>query len=231
MDVSPASVLAMWTGGMAGGGAIVAWWRIVGPGFTWLTGAVVALFGIGVAVFAEEPTGFVGVALAVGAMVVARNQRLAAAFFAASAIVLFVAALGSVSDVGASLVPTLTGMLFLGAITAEMMLGHWYLVDPRLPRWALQRLDLVAGAALLGDFLWAVVNGALDWVPTDAVLGWAFIALSLFSFLLVVAVWYALQEPNYTGVMAATGLSYLAVLTAFGVVVLGRILVSDTGLS
>ena len=230
MDVSPSIVLAMWTGGMAGGGAIVAWWRVVGPGFTWLTGAVVALFGIGVAVFAGEPTGFVGVALAVGAMIVARNQRLAAAFFAAAAIVLFIAALGTASDLGGSFFPTLTGTVFLGAITAEMMLGHWYLVDPRLPRWALQRLDLLAGAGLLGDFLWAVVNGALDWVPTDAVLGWAFIALALFSFLLVVAVWYALQEPNYTGVMAATGLSYLAVLTSFGVVVLGRILVSETGL-
>ena len=148
MDVSPATVLAMWTGGMAGGGAIVAWWRVVGPGFTWLTGAVVALFGIGVAVFAEEPTGYVGVAVALGAMIVARNQRLAAAFFATSAVVLFVAALSASTTVGESFIPTLTGTVFLGAITAEMMLGHWYLVDPRLPRWALQRLDLVAGAGL-----------------------------------------------------------------------------------
>ena len=224
MELSPSMVLAMWTGGVAGGGAVVAWWRVVGPGFTWLTGGTVALFGVGVAIFAEDPTGYVGVALALGAMIVARNQRLAAAFFGAAAIVLFVAALGSLSDIGSAFLPTVTGTVFLGAITTEMMLGHWYLVDPRLPRWALQRLDLAAGAGLLGDFLWAVVEGALDWVPTDAVLGWAFIALALFSFLLVIAVWYALQEPNYTGVMAATGLSYLAVLTSFGVVVLGRIL-------
>ncbi|MDJ0960589.1 MAG: hypothetical protein QNJ88_08025 [Acidimicrobiia bacterium] len=220
----------MWTAGVAGGGAVVAWWRVVGPGFTWLTGGTVALFGVGVAVFAEDPTGYVGVALAIGAMIVGRNQRLAAAFFGTSAVVLFVAALGSFSDIGSAFLPAVTGTVFLGAITTEMMLGHWYLVDPRLPRWALQRLDLAAGAGLLGDFLWAVVQGALDWVPTDAVLGWAFIALALFSFLLVIAVWYALQEPNYTGVMAATGLSYLAVLTSFGVVVLGRLLAtSGTG--
>ncbi len=230
MDLSPATVLAMWTAGVAGGGAVVAWWRVVGPGFTWLTGGTVALFGVGVAVFAEDPTGYVGVALAIGAMIVGRNQRLAAAFFGTSAVVLFVAALGSFSDIGSAFLPAVTGTVFLGAITTEMMLGHWYLVDPRLPRWALQRLDLAAGAGLLGDFLWAVVQGALDWVPTDAVLGWAFIALALFSFLLVIAVWYALQEPNYTGVMAATGLSYLAVLTSFGVVVLGRLLAtSGTG--
>ena len=78
---------------------------------------------------------------------------------------------------------------------------------------------------MLADFVYLVVEGALDWVPSDAVLGWAFIALSVFTFLLIIAVWYSLQEPNYTGVMAATGLSYLAVLTSFGVVVLGRILI------
>ncbi len=230
MDLSPATVLAMWTAGVSGCCAVVAWWRVVGPGFSWLTGGTVALLGVGVAVFAEDPTGYVGVALAIGAMIVGRNQRLAAAFFGTSAVVLFVAALGSFSDIGSAFLPAVTGTVFLGAITTEMMLGHWYLVDPRLPRWALQRLDLAAGAGLLGDFLWAVVQGALDWVPTDAVLGWAFIALALFSFLLVIAVWYALQEPNYTGVMAATGLSYLAVLTSFGVVVLGRLLAtSGTG--
>ena len=69
-----------------------------------------------------------------------------------------------------------------------------------------------------------VLNGALDWMPADAILGWAFVALALMTFLLLVAVWYSLQEPSYTGVMAATGLSYLAVLTSFGVVVLGRLL-------
>ena len=77
----------------------------------------------------------------------------------------------------------------------------------------------------MADFLVLVVNDALDWAPSDAVIGWAFIALAVFTFVLIIAVWYALQEPSYTGVMAATGLSYLAVLTAFGEVVLGRILV------
>jgi hypothetical protein len=213
----------MWTAGMAGGGAAVAWWRIVGPGFTWLTSAAVVLFGIGFAVFSEQPSAYAGVALAAGAAVIARNHRIAAVFFASAAVVLVIAVLGSESDPG--LIPALTGSLFLGAITTEMMLGHWYLVDPRLPRWALQRLDIAAGAGLLADFLYLVVQGALDWAPTDAVLGWAFVALSLFTFLLVIAVWYSLQEPNYTGVMAATGLSYLAVLTSFGVVALGRILI------
>ncbi len=58
----------------------------------------------------------------------------------------------------------------------------------------------------------------------DAVIGWAFVALALMSTLLAVAVWFALREPSYAGVMAATGLSYLAVLTVFGTVVTGRVL-------
>lgn len=227
MELSPAVVLAMWTAGMAGGGAAVAWWRIVGPGFTWLIGSTVVLFGFGVAVFAEEArvaaAAYAGVGVALGAMIVARNDRIAAAFFATATVVLVFAAL-QVGVPRPPVIPVFTGALFLGAITAEMMLGHWYLVDPRLPRWALQRLDIAAGAGLLADFLYLVVHGALDWAPADAVLGWAFIVLSLLTFLLIIAVWYSLQEPNYTGVMAATGLSYLAVLTSFGVVSLGRIL-------
>ena len=51
-------------------------------------------------------------------------------------------------------------------------------------------------------------------------IGWAFVALTALSLLLVVAVWFALREPSYAGVMAATGLSYLGLLTVFGVVVL-----------
>ncbi|MDH3500566.1 MAG: hypothetical protein OEM97_10615 [Acidimicrobiia bacterium] len=224
MELSPGIVLAMWTGGIAGGAALVAWWRIVGPGFSWLAGSTVVIFGLAVAFFSETPSAYVGVALTLAAMIIARTHRISAAFFAASALVLLLTGWDEGGRTAADAIPLITGSVFLGSITAEMMLGHWYLVDPRLPRWALQRLDLVAGGGLLADFLYMVVEGALDWVPTDAVLGWAFVALALFTFLLVIAVWYSLQEPSYTGVMAATGLSYLAVLTSFGVVVLGRIL-------
>ena len=41
----------------------------------------------------------------------------------------------------------------------------------------------------------------------------------------MVAVWAALGERGYPAVMAATGLSYLAVLTVIGAVVLARVLV------
>ena len=220
MEVTPGLILAMWTAGMAGAAAVVAYWRIVGPGFAWLVAGVVAVFGLGAAVFGEAAAGYVGVALALAAGIMGRRAMLATAFFGGSALAFFLVALET-----ADFVPAVSGSLLLGAITAEMMLGHWYLVDPRLPRWALQRLDVAAGAGLIVDFVFLVLNGGLDWVPSDAVIGWAFIALTLMTFLLVIAVWYSLLEPSYTGVMAATGLSYLAVLTAFGVTVLGRLLV------
>jgi hypothetical protein len=49
------------------------------------------------------------------------------------------------------------------------------------------------------------------------------------SIALMVGVFAALRYPAYSGVMAATGLSYLAVLTSLGGVFLGRVLVAGLG--
>lgn len=223
MEVTPALILSLWTGGIAAGGAAVAWWRIVGPGYAWLSGAVIAVLGVAAGAAGSGTLAYAGAVLGIGAALLARRPLLAGAFFAGSAV-----ALGLAAGADSPVIPVLSGMALLGGVTCTMMLGHWYLVDPRLPRWALLRLDVVGGAGLVVDFIYLVLNGALDWMPADAILGWAFVALTLMTFLLLVAVWYSLQEPSYTGVMAATGLSYLAVLTAFGVAVLGRILAFGT---
>ncbi len=45
----------------------------------------------------------------------------------------------------------------------------------------------------------------------------------------MVAVIGALRYPAYSGVMAATGLSYLAVLTTLGGIFLGRALLAGLG--
>jgi hypothetical protein len=60
----------------------------------------------------------------------------------------------------------------------------------------------------------------------DGVMIGAMVAVSAMSALLIAAVWFSLKEQAYSGVMAATGLSYLGVLTVFGVVVIGRLLVT-----
>lgn len=220
MDVNPALILYMWTGGLAGGAAVVGAWRIVGPGFTRLVASIVALFGTGAVYFGGGGVAWLAVAASVVGGVAARRRLSWLAFVGA--------ALGFAGAAAAHspLVPVATGLGLLGGISTEMLLGHWYLIDPRLPRWALQRLALASGIALLADVAYVAARGGLRWVPADAVTGWAFVAVSAMTALLVAAVWFALREPNYTGVMAATGLSYLAVLTSFGVVVVGRLLIA-----
>ena len=119
---------------------------------------------------------------------------------------------------------TLTSALALGGVTAEMMLGHWYLVDPRLPRAALRNLALVAIAGLAFDGLLMVYLG-----PAGGGAWIAYAVLVLTSVALMAGVIAALRYPAYSGVMAATGLSYLAVLTTLGATFLGRALVAGMG--
>ena len=57
----------------------------------------------------------------------------------------------------------------------------------------------------------------------------AFWALVVTSVILMAGVLGSLRYPAYSGVMAATGLSYLAVLTSLGAVFLGRALVAGLG--
>jgi hypothetical protein len=217
MEVTPALILAMWSSGLAGGAALVSSWRIVGPGYGWLSAAVIAVVGGAAAVAAGSGLGLAAVIAAVGAGVLARNQTVAMVLFALAGLGLLGVA---VPDGG--VIPSITGAVFLGGMTAEMMLGHWFLVDPQLPRWALQRLDLIAGAGLVADVIVLVALGAF--AADDGVMVAAMLALSVMTALLVAAVWFSLRETGYSGVMAATGLSYLGVLTALGAAVVGRLL-------
>ncbi len=123
-----------------------------------------------------------------------------------------------------------TGALFLGAVTCEMLLGHWYLVDPRLPRSALRRLCVIGLGGALVDPVAVILHGAVPWRAGDTPSGLGWIALATTSVALMTAVWLSLGERGYPAVMAATGLSYLAVLTTVGAVVLGRVLVTGAAL-
>lgn len=214
----------MWAAGIAAGAVPIALWRIVGPGFHRVVAGSAALIGAGALAFDPGPGVIVGlVLLGASVFVVGRPLALAAAF-AIAAVGFFVAALSA----GAGL-PTLTGAVTLGAVTNEMLLGHWYLVDPRLPRWALKSLDGAAMVGLIADFGVLAGRGALTWGADAFVVGWAFVALAIMSALLITAVWFALREPGYNGVMSATGLSYLAILTVIGSTISGRSLTAVEG--
>jgi hypothetical protein len=225
VDLSPALILVTWVSGIAAGGAVVAWWRVVGPGYLWLVGAVVAVIGGLSAAAGAGRIAWVGVAMAVVGALGARSRVVAAPAFALGA-GFFMASVWE--PAATAIVLLVTGMLFLGGITSEMLLGHWFLVDPTLPRWSLITLDAAAASGLGFEVGVVVASGSLTMSGQDAVYSAVYVTLAAFCAVLMLGVWGSLREPRYSGVMAATGLSYLAVLVAFGVVTVGRSLVAGS---
>jgi uncharacterized membrane protein YjjB (DUF3815 family) len=67
----------------------------------------------------------------------------------------------------------------------------------------------------------SVLTGTVDdgW---DGMLGWFWVACAVTTIGLVVVTRAALRERYYSAVMAATGLLYLAILTAFGTDLVAR---------
>jgi hypothetical protein len=208
---------------VAGGAALIAAWRVVGPGFLWLAAGVGLLLGGSAwAAGGGVPAGVAVVAL-LAAAATARRPATAAVLFGFASLGFLVVA-GSLGGWA----PAVTGAVALGGVTDEMLLGHWYLVDPRLPRQPLRRLAVAAMAGIVADTVILAATVGLPWSPAETGVGWAFLVLSAVSALLVLGVFFALKEPAYSGVMAATGLSYLAVLTVIGAGVAGRSLVAGT---
>lgn len=133
-----------------------------------------------------------------------------------------------------SVVRTLVGAAFLGSVSDAMLLGHWYLVQPGLARGPL--LEMVRWVGVVWPLevvamLWptgmvSVLNGSID-DGYAGLLGWFWVACAITTIVLVVVTRAALKERAYSAVMAATGLLYLAILTAFGTDVLARALLAS----
>jgi hypothetical protein len=121
------------------------------------------------------------------------------------------------------------GAVFLGSVSDAMLLGHWYLVQPGLPRGPLKELVVWTAAVWpfeVAVFLWPTgMVQVLDGVIADGyhgVLGWIWLGCAVMTIGLVAFTWAALRERYYSAVMAATGLLYLAILTAFGTDLVAR---------
>ena len=124
---------------------------------------------------------------------------------------------------------TLAGALFLGAVSDAMLLGHWYLVQPglgrgpllELNRWLALTWPIEVGLLLWPTGMLSVLSGSVDdgWGGT---LGWFWVACAATTLILTVVTKAALKERAYSAVMAATGLLYLAILTAFGTDLVAR---------
>lgn len=125
------------------------------------------------------------------------------------------------------------GSVFLGFVTDAMLLGHWYLVQPGLPRrhvndvvraflwvWPIEVVAMLIPTGMISVFTGSVDDG---W---GGMLGWFWIACALTTGILGWTTTRALKEPSYSAVMAATGLMYLAILTAFGTDLVARAILS-----
>jgi hypothetical protein len=110
-----------------------------------------------------------------------------------------------------------------------MLLGHWYLVQPGLPRRPLLELVRLAtvilpievAVMLIPTGMVSVLNGSID-DQYGGILGWMWIACAVTTGALLLVTRAALRERQYAAVMAATGLLYLAILTAFGTDLVAR---------
>ena len=204
--------MSMWAAGLAAALALVASWKVARPGFILLGTAVTAMIGF------------------LGALAGAGGWAAVAALISLLAIYLKISRWAAMPLAGASLlwldaanpelswIIVISGAIALGGITAEMLLGHWYLVDPKLPRRSLKILAAIGAVGIAVDTVLIQVYSVDSSVISPAVL----IGLGATTVVLMVGVWFSLRVPSYTGVMAATGLSYLATLTALGAVVIGR---------
>ncbi len=145
------------------------------------------------------------------------------------AIGLVAAAVDAGGNTAVAIARTLVGAAFIGAISDAMLLGHWYLTQPGLPRRLLNEMVAAlkwlwpaqVAVMLLPTGMLSVLSGSVDdgW---NGMLGWMWVMCSVTTIILIFVTQAALKERAYSAVMAATGLLYLAILTGFGMDIVPR---------
>jgi hypothetical protein len=150
------------------------------------------------------------------------------------AVGLIAAALDAGGNPAVAVARTLVGAAFIGALSDAMLLGHWYLTQPGLPRRLLN--EMVAAlkwlwpaevfVMLLPTGMIAVLSGSVDdgW---GGMLGWMWLMCAITTIVLIFVTEAALKERAYSAVMAATGLLYLAILTGFGMDIVPRAILAS----
>jgi len=148
---------------------------------------------------------------------------------------LVAAALDSDGNSAVALARLLVGAAFIGALSDAMLLGHWYLTQPGLPRklineivnalawlWPLELIVLLLPTGMI-----AVLNGSVDdgW---GGMLGWMWLTCAASTIVLIFVTKAALKERYYSAVMAATGFLYLAILMGFGMDIVARAVLDQT---
>ncbi len=227
IQLNAGTVLLQW----ATGGLLFLWVttrrRQAGPGYSWLLKGVYAALAVGAAL-AGRPAGW---AVAAAAMVTLSRRRPVWTDLGAPVIGAVALIVGSMSAL--DLARTVVGAAFLGVVSDAMLLGHWYLVQPKLGRDPLNELNrwlVIIWPFEVAALLWptgmvSVFNGTID-DGYGGMLGWFWVACAIATLVLALVTIAALKERAYSAVMAATGLLYLAILTAFGTDLVARALLA-----
>lgn len=234
-----ATVLLQW----ATGGLFFLWFTTrkheMGAGYGWLMRSTFLLLAAGAAaagfysdVIIVREVASIGCALAALLTLKRKNAQwdlLAPAIGIIGVIAGAIDAANGAGGIIVNLLRVLVGTAFLGAVSDAMLLGHWYLVQPGLPRSILG--ELVSALRWITPFeiivmllptgMFSVLSGSVDdgW---GGMLGWFWIACAISTVVLTEVTRAALREKFYSAVMAATGLLYLAILTAFGTDLVAR---------
>jgi hypothetical protein len=235
-----ALVLLVWAVGTVAGGAWTQSWKVVRRGHFRIVALSTLMLG-GLSLLAVRAAGadpvwpwavaFVGVSLLYLVVQYSRTDVPGAIVGAAAALVGAVALVVATDSLPEwppvlAILELLAGALLLGAVTNGMLLGHWYLNQPGLKPWALGRLsDLCLAGVAASAVLGLLAAGKLAGAETEgAVLGLRgfgesfgvffygiWIALLIFT---GVVSWMARRCVKIRSIQSATGLFYVAILTA-----------------
>ena len=227
MEFDVSTVLLQW----AVGGLAFLWVTsrrgLFSVGYRWLlygvcgslAGLAAALGFAGNTVWLRDVFGAIAAGVCIAAVLLSKNQnfppvRVDFLAPALGVVGLIAAGFEAEGSIALAIARLLIGAAFLGAVTDTMLLGHWYLVQPGMSRAPLIELIAWAGVLCLADaFVWLLPTGLLS-AGTDSLLAWFWLVCAVATAGLLVTTRLALREPRYSAVMAATGLSYLAVMTA-----------------
>jgi hypothetical protein len=242
-----AGVMALVLAETVAGAAVLLWWTPLWPevkhGFFRLTGVILLVLAIAgwwsaKAALVEASTSgrwSVRLALASSAVIglytlllIAKRERAGrgVGFLSAavSVAVLFPMAAAGRQSFGLGLFQLASGAVFLGSVTAGLLLGHWYLTDRGLPRAPINRFTNVMLAAVVVEAI-AVISGGFAGTESSQTLNplltsgalapWIALGMVGTTGLIAVFTRATLKGTRASAVQSATGFYYLAVVTAF----------------
>ena len=102
----------------------------------------------------------------------------------------------------------------ISGVFSLMMIGHWFLVDPTISKEGMKKIAIFTSVQPLLIIPLVYFNYLTDDISYiyKLVIMFLYLSTAILSF----ASYKSLNEKSYTGVMAATGLSYLSLIVSIG---------------